>query len=92
MADVVITFNIMPESPDADLKQIEIAALEEIKAFTGIDNHKVSIEPVAFGLKAVKIMFVMPEAKGGTEELEKQISRIDGVNSVEMTDIRRTIG
>jgi elongation factor 1-beta len=92
MADVVVTLNIMPESPDIDLNAVEKLALEEIKSFTGMDNHKVSVEPVAFGLKALKIMFVMPEAKGGTDDLELSIGKIEGVNSVEVTDVRRTIG
>ncbi|MFH2020901.1 MAG: elongation factor 1-beta [archaeon] len=92
MADVVVTLNIMPESPDIDLKKIEVASLAEIKSFTGFDNYKVSIEPLAFGLKAVKIMFVMAEDKGATDPLEESIGKIEGVNSVEVTDVRRTIG
>jgi len=92
MADVVVTLNIMPESPDIDLKKIEESSLAEIKSFTGIDNHKVEIVPLAFGLKAVKIMFVMAEDKGSTDVLEETIGKIEGVNSVEVTDVRRTIG
>jgi translation elongation factor EF-1beta len=34
----------------------------------------------------------MDEKKGDTEALEKQISEIPEVNSVELTDIRRIIG
>jgi translation elongation factor EF-1beta len=34
----------------------------------------------------------MDEKKGDTESLEKQISEIEGVQSVECTDIRRIIG
>ena len=92
MADVVITLNIMPDSPEVDLAIIEKVALEKIKSFSGLDNNKVELEPVAFGLKAVKIMFVMEEAKGSTDELEADISKVKGVNSVEVTDVRRAIG
>jgi elongation factor 1-beta len=92
MADVVVTLSIMPDSPEEDLKRIETESLHMIKSFTGIDNHKVTFEPVAFGLKAVKIMFIMAESKGSTDVLEEQISGIAGVNSVEVTDVRRTIG
>ena len=92
MADVVVTMKIMPDSPEVDLTRLESSALEKIKTFTGIDNHKVEQEPVAFGLKALKIMFVMDEAKGSTDSLEQDISSIEGVNSVEVTDVRRTIG
>ncbi|MBN2368386.1 elongation factor 1-beta [Candidatus Woesearchaeota archaeon] len=92
MADVVITMKIMPDSPDVDLGKLEGSALEKIKAFTGFDNHKTEQEPVAFGLKALKIMFVMDEAKGATDPLEEDIGSIEGVNSVEVTDVRRSIG
>jgi elongation factor 1-beta len=92
MADVVITLRIMPDSPDIDLKKVEVEALKKIKVFSGMDNHKVEIVPVAFGLKAVDILFVMSENKGSTDALEADISKIEGVNSAEVTDVRRTIG
>ena len=92
MADVVITLNIMPESPDINLDEVKGKALEIITNFSGNDNTKVEIEPVAFGLKALKIMFVSDEDKGSTEDIEADIEKIDGVNSVEVTDVRRTLG
>jgi len=92
MADVVVTMKIMPLSPEIDLAKLESEALDRIHNFTGMDNHKVEQEPVAFGLKALKIMFVMDEAKGSTDALEEDITKIEGVNSVEVTDVRRTIG
>ena len=92
MADVVITLKIMPDSPDVDLKRVESESLEKIKSFSGMENYKVEEEPVAFGLKALKILFVMDEAKGTTDPLEADIEKIKGVNSVEVTDVRRAIG
>lgn len=92
MADVVITIKIMADSPSVDLKQIESLALDKIKSFSGMENYKVEQEPVAFGLKAVKILFVMDEAKGATDPLEADINNIEGVHSVEVTDVRRAIG
>ena len=92
MADVVITLKIMPDSPDVDLKKVEKESVELIKKFTGLENYKTEIEPVAFGLKALKIMFVMNEDKGSTDDLEEDIKKVVGVNSVEVTDVRRAIG
>ena len=92
MADVVVTLKIMPDSPEGNLDKIKEEALKKIKVFSGNDNHKIEIEPVAFGLNALKILFVMAEAKGSTDALEEQISKIKGVNSVEVTDVRRAIG
>ncbi len=53
---------------------------------------KVNIEPVAFGLKAVVFMFAMAESIGSTEELEARIAAVQGVNSVQVTDVRRAVG
>ncbi|AJF62415.1 MAG: Elongation factor 1-beta [archaeon GW2011_AR20] len=92
MANVIITLKIMPESPEIDLNELQKKAIDEIKEFTGETETKSTIEPVAFGLKALKITFVMDENRGGTEELENNISGLDGVNSVEVIDVRRAIG
>jgi len=92
MADIAATLKIMPTSPEIDLNLIKEEALEMIKEFSGMDNNKVREEDIAFGLKALIIMFVMSEDIGAIDPLEEKISGIDGVNSVEVTDVRRVIG
>ncbi len=91
MAQVVITIKVMPESPDVDLDVV----LEECKKLVvsfGTEVGKTEIEPIAFGLKALKIIFVSDEAKGGTDDLEKDITAIEGVQSAETVDVRRALG
>ena len=92
MANVVVTLRIMPASPNEDLEQVKYHAKKEIVNFCSAKEFKEQIEPIAFGLNALNIIFVMDENKGGTEELEKKISQIDGVESVEVSDVRRAIG
>lgn len=92
MANVVITFRIMPESPEEDLVRIEKEAKQKIQAYAGKGDTKTTITPIAFGLKALEIIFIMDEKKGVPDQLEKQISEISGVNSVEVTDVRRAVG
>ncbi len=93
MAKAIITLKIMPESPDVDLDAVQAAAEAKINAFVGEDGEKrFSQEPIAFGLKALNIIFVMEEQQGSTEPLEHELASIDGVNSVEVTDVRRAIG
>ena len=53
---------------------------------------KTEQEPIAFGLKALKITFVMDEDKGSTDPLEETLKNLDGVNSVETIDVRRAVG
>lgn len=92
MATVIITLKIMPSSPEVNLDQIQEKALEKIKEFAGDTETKIDQEPIAFGLKALKIIFVMDEAKGSTEPLEDNIKDIEGVQNVEVIDVRRAVG
>ncbi len=92
MANVVVTVKIMPDSIEAELDSIQEQALQHIKAFTKNEETKVEIEPVAFGLKAIKITFVMDESQGSPESLEKDISALENVMSCETIDVRRAIG
>ncbi len=92
MANVIITFKIMPTSPDITLREIENKALAEIKAFAGEGDTKIEHQPVAFGIVALMITFISDEAKGSTDELEAKIREMDGVNSCEVVDVRRAVG
>ena len=92
MAQVVVTLKIMPESPKTDLGKINEMAKRHIKEFCDSTEFKEEVEPVAFGLKALKITFVMDEKLGSTDALEDNIREINEVQSVEVIDVRRAIG
>lgn len=91
MADIVVTLRIMPKEKDTDLDKIKDKAIKLIKEFGGElgKEHKVEI---AYGLKALDLIFIMDEGLGSTEELEEKIRKIKDVNSAEVTDVRRAIG
>ena len=92
MAKVIITLRVMPDSPETDLIKLEYEVIKKIKNFAGETEIKREIEPVAFGLKALKIIFVSDEKNSNLDELENNISALNNVNSVEIIDIRRAIG
>lgn len=92
MASVVVTLRIMPQNTEIDLNELESEAKKEIVEFCNSKEFKTEIQPIAFGLKSLNILFVMDESKGSTEALEQKISQLDGVESVEVTDVRRAIG
>jgi elongation factor 1-beta len=92
MAKAIVSFRVMPESPDVDMKALEELCLQKVKDFAGECETRVEIEPIAFGLKALKIKFVMDEDLGSTEPLEISISEIEDVSSMEILDVRRAIG
>lgn len=92
MANAIVTVKIMPEDPSVDLEKIKSQALSDIENYAGKGDTKVEIEPIAFGLNALKITFIVDEKLGGPEPLERQLEKIEGVNSVETVDVRRAIG
>ena len=91
MASVIITIKVMPESPEVDLTSIQTKAAVLIKK-TGAELAKHELEPIAFGLKALKLILIADEEKGSTDALEAQIKKIEGVQSVDVVDVRRAIG
>jgi translation elongation factor aEF-1 beta len=92
MARVIITLRIRPEGPDSDLKAIQDKADDEIFKFAGEKSARIHIHDMAFGLRELEMIFTSDESKGDTEPLEKAISGIHGVSSVEVTDVRRAVG
>ena len=90
MTEVIITFKIMPEDLEVNLKKLEKEVTEFLNQHG--EDGKVEREKIAFGLEALNVMFIRDEAKGSTDFLEDNMRNIDGVQSVEVTDVRRTIG
>jgi elongation factor 1-beta len=96
MASVIVTLKVMPASPETNLDKVYEEASKHIRNFVD-QKHKdgeirKEIEPIGFGLKAMKLLFVMDENLGATDKLEEKIKSITGVESVEATDVRRAIG
>lgn len=92
MTNAIVTLKIMPESPESDLDSIRDESLKFIEDFAGKGDTKVEQEPIAFGLKALKIIFIMDESIGSTDALEEKIAKLDHVNSVDVIDVRRAVG
>lgn len=91
MANIIITFKIMPEDADINLTNLKDKILSKIKKFGG-EVGETKLEPLAFGLNSLKVIFIFDESKGGTESLENEIKKIKGISNVEVVDVRRAIG
>ncbi len=66
--------------------------MKEIKHFNNNKETKVNIQPIAFGLKAIDITFVMDEKLGSPDVVCEKIVALGDVNSCEVTDCRRALG
>jgi elongation factor 1-beta len=45
------------------------------------------VKPIAFGLKAILVAFVVSDAEGGTEPVEAAFSKVPGVESVSVENV-----
>ena len=82
MARAAVQLKIMPDGAEKDLGKIEEAVRETITKLGG-DPKQSETEDVAFGLKALKIAFVIDEDKG-TDEIETAIKELEDVGSVQV--------
>ncbi|MBS3084377.1 hypothetical protein J4411_00495 [Candidatus Pacearchaeota archaeon] len=80
-------FKLMPKSTETNLKKIEKEAKKIVESFGGT-NKEYSVEPIAFGLKALIVFFFYPDDKS-TEELFEKFGKIGGVSSAQLIDMRK---
>ncbi|HEB46865.1 MAG TPA: elongation factor 1-beta [Candidatus Pacearchaeota archaeon] len=90
MGVAAVKIKLMPVSPETDLKKIE-EKTKEILAKNNVKNPQFEVQKIAFGIKALIVLFGWPEEKS-LEELEENLKKISEVNSVDVIDIRRAIG
>ncbi len=88
MAKVLVVMKVLPEDINIDLDELKERiekALPENYEVKGYD-----IEPIAFGLKALRLYILIPEyTEGGTEPLEKTVMSVEGVSQVEVEAVHR---
>jgi elongation factor 1-beta len=85
MAQVILTFKVMPAEADTNLDNIE----SEIRS--KLNPEKMSRQPIAFGLNAVMVTKLVEDAEGETEKVEGALRQIQGVGEVECVEVTRTI-
>ena len=82
MGDVAAKIRVMPSSPDEDVDAI-ISSIREM-----VNAQDIQITPIAFGLKAIDVIVVIPDGtQGGTSSVEEKLRSINGVESAETVDV-----
>jgi elongation factor 1-beta len=87
MARLVVRIRILPAETESNLENV----VESIKKSlpTGMEMKSSSMEPIAFGLKAILGDFLLDDAEGQMDKLEESIKSIEGVGQIEVTNISR---
>lgn len=86
MGAVLVTIRVMPEGVESNLDLISKAAIKVIKKYTPSDVG-IKKMPIAFGLTAIHLSFLMDDSKGGTEPIEKELSKLKGVAGVDVIEV-----
>ena len=92
MGTAVVTVKVMPESPETDMEKVQAEVEKIVREFAGERDTKAEIEPMAFGLKALNFIFVMDEDLGSPDFVADKVTELDGVQSAEISDVRRAVG
>ncbi|MDD3175369.1 MAG: hypothetical protein PHU51_02740 [Candidatus Nanoarchaeia archaeon] len=93
MANAIITFEIMPESPEIELESIKEKSLEIIKKHGAKGEMQSKIEPIAFGLKKI-IIYAMFEVSDNKDfdSIADEISTLDGVGNSKIANMDLAMG
>ncbi|MBN2421367.1 elongation factor 1-beta [Candidatus Woesearchaeota archaeon] len=90
MAKAIITMKLMPESPEVDLIKVEENSKKVLEQFEG-KMQSAERQPIGFGLVALILKFVVDE-KHGTDAIESEMCKIEGVESAQTTMTSRAMG
>jgi elongation factor 1-beta len=89
VAKVLVVLKVYPSSIDVNLETLKNKISGSLPKDYTIRDY--GIEPIAFGLKALKLLVEMPEETiGGTELLGSTIRGLDEVEEVEVEAVHRT--
>jgi len=90
MANMNVKIKIMPTSVDVNLENIKDETKKLIESKEG-EVINFEEEAIAFGLKAIIVLFQWPE-ESSLDEVEEELGKIENVNSIQITDMRREFG
>jgi elongation factor 1-beta len=77
----------MPAEAESNLENV-LQSIEKSLP-SGMEMRSHSIDPIAFGLKAIVGDFLLDDAEGQMDKLEESIKKIEGVGEIEVTNISR---
>lgn len=90
MGIAAVKVKLMPSSAESDIEDIK-NNVTSLLSEKDVENPQFEVEPIAFGLKSLTVLFGWPE-ENPLEEIEDKLGKVEGVGSSEVIDIRRAIG
>ncbi len=82
---VEVIFRILPKSAEVDIERLKERIEKEIMP------EKIEVEPIAFGLNAIKISKIIEEREGELENLESKVKSIEDIGEYDIVSITRLL-
>jgi len=85
LGEVGLQYRVLPEGLEVDLKKMrdDIGKVLPQGAVLRASEER----PLAYGLKALHVLIVIDDKKGGAEQVESAIAGVPGVQSVEIVEM-----
>jgi len=74
-----LLIEVVPDDPEKDPNEIFEKIKEILPSDVEVKDYK--IEPFVYGLKKIKLLLVIPEVEGKSDEIQKTIETIPGVSA-----------
>jgi elongation factor 1-beta len=87
MARLVVRIRILPAEAESNLQ--DVVELIGRSVPEGMEMKSSTLEPIAFGLKAIVADFLLDDAEGQMDKLEESIKAVEGVGELEVMNISR---
>ena len=89
MGEVIALMRVMPgEVIDDDKLQKMIDDIKDVVK-SPVTLGKIEVKNIAFGLKGLNVTVLVPDDAGELDPVVETISKIENVDSVEVTDVGR---
>ncbi|MBR9676176.1 hypothetical protein GOV05_04150 [Candidatus Woesearchaeota archaeon] len=92
MANAIVTFKIMPESPDSNIENISSKAQETLVVEGAKGDTKVEVNEVAFGIKEVMVLGMFEVTDRSFDEIAEKLNEIEEVNSANVYKMDLAMG
>ena len=91
-SNAIITFKIMPNSPDVDFDAVA-AKCEDIAKENGAKGDtRVELVPLAFGLKEIKVLAMYEMTDDSFDPVAEKMAQVEGVSSAEVYKMDLAMG
>ncbi|MFW9851773.1 MAG: hypothetical protein ACFFDS_02425 [Candidatus Thorarchaeota archaeon] len=88
MAEVLLVYEIRPESPDVTPQLLETLIRDNLPSKYKMQNNPEE-KLLFFGLVGIVAQFIIPEEDGAQDELEDYLNSFKEISSIEMSFVTR---